>query len=74
MAKRHQITPGRQRLIAAIKRLGKTEAEAADRVGFTVRTIDKWEIGEGCDTTVKLIDAGILHVTGDCPCTKEVAA
>ena len=70
-AKKHPMTPGRLRLIAAIKRLGKTEAEAADRAGFTVRTIDKWETGEGCDTTVKLIDNGILHVAGDCPCSRH---
>lgn len=61
----------RQRLIAAIKRLGKTEAEVSKRVGFTVRTIDKWEHGLGLETTVKLIDNGILHVTGDCPCGKH---
>lgn len=71
MAKRHEITEGRRSLIAAIKRLGKTEAEAAERAGFTVRTIDKWEVGEGCETTVKLIDNGILHVTGNCPCSRH---
>lgn len=73
MAKRHPMTPNRQRLIAAIKRLGTTEIEAAKRAGFTVRTIDKWETGEGLETTVKLIDNGILHVTGDCPCSRHSA-
>lgn len=73
---RHKITAGRLRLVAAIKRLGKTEAEAAKRAGFSVRTIDKWETGEGCETTIRLIENGILHITGDCPCGKpdDVAA
>ena len=59
----------RRRLVAAIKRLGATESQVAKRVGFTVRTIDKWEAGEGLQTTLKLIDHGILHVAGDCPCS-----
>jgi hypothetical protein len=62
-------TAARERILQAIKKLGPTEAERARKIGFTVRTIDNWEDGLGLRVTVRLIEAGILHVADEpCPC------
>jgi hypothetical protein len=52
----------RERILKAIERLGKTEADRAKRIGFTVRSIDNWEAGKGLRTTERLIEAGILQI------------
>ena len=56
------MTTARERFLKAIEQLGTTEAERAQKLGFTVRTLDNWCAGKGLKTLEKLIDAGIVQV------------
>ena len=62
-----------QRLLRAIRPLGKTEAERAAKLGYTVRQLDNWEKGEGVVNALeKLEKAGVIHLNdGTCPCAKR---
>jgi transcriptional regulator with XRE-family HTH domain len=59
-----------ERLRQAILPLGKTEAERAARLGYTVRQIDNWERGEGIVKTLERLErAGVIHINdGACTC------
>lgn len=52
----------RAEIINAIRQIGATDEECARKVGFTPRTLDNWEAGVGLETTIKLVDAGVLQV------------
>lgn len=59
------------RLARAIRRIGKTEAERAQRIGYSVRQVDNWERGEGLAKTLERLEtAGVIHITGECPCSR----
>jgi transcriptional regulator with XRE-family HTH domain len=59
-----------ERLRQAILPLGKTEAERAARLGYTVRQIDNWERGEGIVKALERLErAGVIHINdGACTC------
>lgn len=61
-----------ERLRRAILPLGKTEAERAARLGYTVRQIDNWERGEGLVRALERLEsAGVIHINdGSCPCQR----
>lgn len=63
-----------ERLRQAILPLGKTEAERAARLGYTVRQIDNWERGEGLARILERLEgAGIIHVNdGTCTCQRPI--
>lgn len=52
----------KDRLMQAIAPLGKTEAERAKRIGFTVRTLDNWAAGKGLRTLARLEAAGVIRI------------
>lgn len=55
--------PFEERFMQAIRRLGKTEAERADRLGYTVRAVDYWAEGKGLAATLKKLEGlGIIRV------------
>lgn len=56
------MTSTRERFLKAVEQLGTTEAERAQKLGFTVRTLDNWCAGKGLKTLEKLIDAGVVQV------------
>jgi transcriptional regulator with XRE-family HTH domain len=66
-----------ERLRQAILPIGKTEAERAALLGYTVRQIDNWERGEGIVKALERLEAaGVIHVNdGSCTChqTKQTA-
>lgn len=68
-------TPTSQRLMAAIKPLGRTEAERAAALGYTVRQIDNWERGEGLVKVLERLErAGVIHINdGSCTCQDKAA-
>ncbi len=61
----------RDRLKKAIAALGKTEAERAEKIKVTVRTLDNWEAGKGIKTLEKLETAGIIRIVEP---TADIAA
>lgn len=57
-----------KRLMRAIARLGKTEAERAARLGYTVRAIDYWAEGKGLAATLaKLEELDIIQIVDSQP-------
>ncbi len=63
-----------QRLMRAIERIGKTEAERAKKLGYTTRAIDYWAEGKGLVPTLeRLENAGVIHITGECTCIRQPA-
>lgn len=62
-----------ERLALIIRRLGKTEAERAAKLGYTSRQLDNWEKGQGIVRALeRLENAGIIHLVDDsCPCQKQ---
>lgn len=55
-----------ERLMRAIQRLGKTEAERAKKLGYTVRQIDNWEKGEGLAKVLEhLENVGVIAVVDE---------
>jgi hypothetical protein len=55
--------PFEERFMQAIRRLGKTEAERAARLGYTVRAVDYWAEGKGLAATLKNLETlGIIRV------------
>jgi hypothetical protein len=56
------MTTTRERFLKVIEQLGTTEAERAQRLGFTVRTLDNWCAGKGLKTLERLIDAGVVQI------------
>jgi hypothetical protein len=63
-----------ERILRAIEPLGKTEEERARAVKFTVRTLDNWAKGEGLKTLERLEEAGIIHIAGECSCSRKEQA
>lgn len=59
-----------ERLMRAIRPLGKTEAERAARLGYTVRAVDYWAEGKGLAAALeKLEQLGVIHLNdAECPC------
>lgn len=56
-------TPTSERLMRAIKPLGKTEAQRAAALGYTVRQIDNWERGEGLVKVLERLEkAGVIRI------------
>lgn len=52
-----------ERLMRAIKPLGKTEAQRAAALGYTVRQIDNWERGEGLVKVLERLEkAGVIRI------------
>lgn len=43
-------------------RIIKAVEQNPEAIDFDPRTIRYWKSGEGLDTTVRLVDAGILHI------------
>jgi hypothetical protein len=66
------MTTTREQILKAIEQLGATEAERAKKIGFTVRTIDKWHAGKGLRTIERLVDAGVLKIAE--PTATDIAA
>ena len=62
-----------ERLAQTIRRLGKTEAERAAKLGYTSRQLDNWEKGLGIVKALERLEsAGIIHLVDDsCPCQKQ---
>lgn len=59
-----------ERLTRAIRRVGKTEAERATKLGYSSRHIDNIERGEGLARILETWEkAGVIHIAGDCPCS-----
>jgi hypothetical protein len=55
--------PFETRLMRAIERLGRTEAERAARLGYTVRAVDYWAEGKGLAATLKRLEGvGIIRI------------
>lgn len=63
-------TPFTLRLMQAIRRIGRTETERADRLGYTVRALDYWEKGGGLVPILERLEReGVIHVNdGTCAC------
>jgi len=65
--------PFEDRLMRAIKRLGKTEAERAARLQCTVRAVDYWGEGKGLAARLALLeDLGVIRIL-DTPDQQPVA-
>lgn len=64
----------KERLMKAIAPLGKTEAERAKRIGFTVRTLDNWAAGKGLRTLARLEAAGIIRIVEPIEPPDQIAA
>jgi len=62
-----------ERLAQIIRRLGKTEAERAAKLGYTTRQLDNWEKGLGIVNTLERLEsAGIIHLNdGSCSCPEQ---
>lgn len=56
------MTTTRERFLKAVEQLGTTESERAQKLGFTVRTLDNWCAGKGLKTLEKLIEAGVVQI------------
>lgn len=64
--------PFHERLARVIRRIGKTEAERAAQLGYSIRQIDNIERGEGiAKTLARWEQAGVIHITGECPCSRH---
>jgi hypothetical protein len=63
----------KERLMKAIEPLGKTEAERAQKIGFTVRTLDNWAAGKGLRTLERLEAAGVIRIM-EPPVTQTIEA
>lgn len=60
-----------ERLTQAIHRVGKTKAERATKLGYTVRHMDNIEQGKGLARVLEQWEqAGVIHITGSCPCSQ----
>jgi transcriptional regulator with XRE-family HTH domain len=65
-----------ERFAQIIRCLGKTEAERAAKIGYTVRQLDNWEKGGRVVTALERLErAGVIHLNdGSCPCSKQPQA
>lgn len=62
-----------ERFTQIIRQLGKTEAERADKLGYTTRQLANWRDGHGIVSTLERLErAGIIHLNdGSCSCPKQ---
>ncbi len=65
--------PIKEKLMRAIKPLGRTEAERAKAIGYTVRTLDNWDAGKGLRTLEKLEAAGVITINIPDELTQQAA-